>query len=495
MTKIKVAAVIGGGVIGGGWLARLIENGVEVSVYDPDPEAARKLGDVLANADLAYSRLTLAPRGNKGAWRLAGSVAEAVAGAELIVEAVPERLELKRRVYAEAEAANTIGLIASSTSGIMPSDLQDGMAHPGRLLVAHPFNPVYLLPCVELVAGGKTDPANIDRAAKIYEWLGMKPIRVRKEIEAFIADRFLEAVWREGLWLIKDGIGTTQDIDDAIRYGFGLRWAQMGLFETYRLAGGEAGMRHFIAQFGPCLSWPWTKLMDVPELTDELVDMIAEQSDAQSGMHSIRELERIRDDNLIGIMQVLKVNNWGAGQTLAAYERKLFAQGAAKPSADLSRPVRTVETRVPPDWTDYNNHMNEARYGQVFSDATDALMRLIGADSDYIASGLSYFTAEGHIRFLDEVAALEPVYVETQVLAGAGKKMHLFHSLHHGDGRLLATGEYMLIHVDLKTRAACEPAPAVAVKLAEMAALHAKLPVPEGTGRAVGGKKYPMPRA
>jgi carnitine 3-dehydrogenase len=145
--------------------------------------------------------------------------------------------------------------------------------------------------------------------------------------------------------------------------------------------------------------------------------------------------------------------------------------------------------RVPADWTDYNNHMNEARYGQCFSDATDALMRLIGADSDYVAGGLSYFTAEGHIRFLDEVAALEPVHVETRVLGGAGKKMHLFHSLYHADGRLLATGEYMLIHVNLNTRSACEPTPAVAEKLAEIAAAHAALPVPEGAGRAVGQRR------
>jgi carnitine 3-dehydrogenase len=206
-------------------------------------------------------------------------------------------------------------------------------------------------------------------------------------------------------------------------------------------------------------------------------------------MHSIRELERIRDENLIGIMQVLKANDWGAGQTLAAYERKLFAQGAAKPAADLSKPVRTVDTRVPPDWTDYNNHMNESRYGQVFSDATDALMRLIGADADYVAGGRSYFTVEGHIRFLDEVRALEQVHVDTRVLGGAGKKMHLFHSLYHSDGRLLATGEYLLLHVDLTTRASCDPAPAVAAKLAEIAAAHTGLPAPEGTGRAVGQKK------
>ncbi len=492
---IKKAAILGGGIIGGGWLARLIENEVEVSVYDPDPEAERKLGAVLENAERAYAKLTLAPRGIKGGWSLAGSVAEAVAGAELIVEAVPERLDIKRRVYSQVEAANSSGIIASSTSGIMPTDLQAEMAHPERLIVAHPFNPVYLLPLVELVAGNKTDPAHIDWARTFYAGLGMHPLHCRVEIEGFISDRLQEALWREALWLLHDKVATANEIDSAIAYGPGLRWAQMGTMQTFHLAGGEGGMRAMLAMFGPCLKWPWTKLMDVPELTEEFVDLVGSQCEAQSGDLGPRALETIRDDNLIGIMQTLKANDWGAGKTLAAYERKLFAQGALiqgggpHTEPNLSKPVRTVEMRVPADWTDYNNHMNEARYGQAFSDATDALMRLIGADSEYVAGGLSYFTAECHIRFIDEVAALEPVYVETQVLGGAGKKMHLFHSLYHGDGRLLATGEYMLIHVNLKSRSACEPAPAVAAKLGGIATAHAALPVPEGMGRAVGQRR------
>ena len=138
-----------------------------------------------------------------------------------------------------------------------------------------------------------------------YPSLGMKPVVIRKEIEAFVGDRLLEALWREALWLIKDGICTVEELDDIIRYGFGLRWAQMGMFETYRVAGGEAGMRHFMAQFGPCLAWPWTKLTDVPEFDDALVDLIAGQSDEQSRPCSIRELERIRDDNLVAIMEAL----------------------------------------------------------------------------------------------------------------------------------------------------------------------------------------------
>ncbi|MDH3388019.1 MAG: 3-hydroxyacyl-CoA dehydrogenase NAD-binding domain-containing protein [Gammaproteobacteria bacterium] len=325
MTAIKHAAIIGGGVIGAGWISRLIENGIDVTVYDPADDAAQKVDAVLKNSRYAYGKLTGAPRHAEGSVRFCDSIADAVADAELIVESVPERLDIKQSVYAEIEvAAASDALIASSTSGIMPSDLQAKMKHPERLLVAHPFNPVYLLPLVELVGGAKTSVETIERARAIYHSVGMHPLHVKKEIEAFIADRLLEAVWRESLWLVKDGIATTQDVDDAVRYGFGLRYAQMGVFDTYRVAGGEAGMRHFMAQFGPCLKWPWTRLMDVPEFTDELVDLIAGQSDEQSGHMTIREMERIRDDNLIAILQALKGNDWGAGKTLARYEQQLL---------------------------------------------------------------------------------------------------------------------------------------------------------------------------
>ncbi len=326
MAVIKKAAVIGGGVIGGGWIARLLENGIDVAVFDPAEDAKAKIDAVLANAALAAAKLTDAPRPSPGNLVYFSSIDGAVVDAELVVESVPERLDIKQSVYKLIEAsADKDALITSSTSGLLPSDLQQAMQHPERFLVAHPFNPVYLLPLVELVGGEKTVSTTIERAKELYKSIGMHPLHVRKEIEAFIADRFLEAVWREALWLVKDGVATTEEIDDAIRYGFGLRWAQMGLFETYRVAGGEAGMRHFIAQFGPCLKWPWTKLMDVPELTDELTETIASQSDQQSGKYSIRELERIRDDNLVGILKALKTNDWGAGQTLAAYEQKLWA--------------------------------------------------------------------------------------------------------------------------------------------------------------------------
>ncbi len=482
-----IAAIIGGGVIGGGWAARFLLMGWDVRVFDPDPEAERKITEVLDNARRSLPGLSDVDLPTEGALTFHDTMSGAVAGAVWIQESVPERLDLKRKVYQALQAAcDPTAVIGSSTSGFKPSELQDCATRPEQIVVTHPFNPVYLLPLVELVATDKNTPEFIEKAAGILTGVGMHPLRVRAEIDAHIADRFLEAVWREALWLIKDGIATTEEIDDAIRYGFGLRWAQMGLFETYRVAGGEAGMRHFIEQFGPCLEWPWTKLMDVPELTDELIDAIADQSDAQSGHLSIRELERARDNNLVTILRGLKAQNWGAGKLLNAQDKRVNSLPQALDEiTNLAAPVTTVARAVPLDWTDYNGHMNEARYLQAFGDATDKLMALVGCDADYIASGGSYFTAETHIRHLDEVHAGTRIRVDTQVIEGEGKKLHLFHWMFDGD-RLLATGEHMLIHVSLATRKASVPDDRVAVPLARIADAHRGLALPEGAGAAVG---------
>ena len=328
MSDTMKAAIIGGGVIGGGWAARFLLNGWDVSVYDPDPEAMRKIGAVLENARRSLPSLYDRAMPSEGRLGFCDSIEATVDGAQWIQESVPERLDIKHSTLNDVQAhAPERAIIGSSTSGFKPSELQSGIPGPEQVFVAHPFNPVYLLPLVELVPSGANTKSVTDRAAEILTSIGMKPLVVRKEIDAHIADRFLEAVWREGLWMIKDGIATTEEIDDAIRYGFGLRWAQMGLFETYRIAGGEAGMKHFISQFGPALEWPWTKLMDVPELTDELVDTITAQSDAQSGHMSIRELERLRDDNLIGIMRALRKTGSGAGGTVNEHEATFQAAG------------------------------------------------------------------------------------------------------------------------------------------------------------------------
>ena len=321
---VKVAAIIGGGVIGGGWVARFLLHGWRVQVFDRDSLAKEKIEAVLDNARASLPKLFADAMPIEGELVYTDSIADAVKGATWIQESVPERLDVKHTVFREIEAAAAHdAIIGSSTSGFTPSELKPALSNPQRLFVAHPFNPVYLLPLVELVPGEDFNPTDLARAKSILESIGMKPLQVRAEMPAHIADRFLEAVWREALWMIKEGSATTEEIDDSIRYGFGLRWAQMGLFETYRIAGGEAGMKHFIAQFGPCLSLPWTKLMDVPELTEELVEKIADQSDKQSGAHSIRELERIRDNNLVDMMVAQKGRNWGAGELLNEHDARL----------------------------------------------------------------------------------------------------------------------------------------------------------------------------
>ncbi|AXC48834.1 carnitine 3-dehydrogenase [Paracoccus suum] len=466
------AAIVGGGVIGGGWAARFLLNGWDVAVFDPDPEAERKIGEVLTNARRALPAVYDRALPPEGLLSFHADMADAVAGAAWVQESVPETLALKHKVLPAIAAAAPDAIIGSSTSGFKPSELNAGGT---AAIVAHPFNPVYLLPLVELVG----DPATCTKAAEILRGIGMFPLHIRKEIDAHIADRLLEAVWREALWLVKDGIATTEEIDESIRMGFGIRWAQMGLFETYRIAGGEAGMAHFMAQFGPALAWPWTKLMDVPEFNDELVALIAGQSDAQSGHLSIRGLERLRDDNIVGILRALRRSGSGAGGVITAHEESLPDLGQQD-----GLPV-TMRRPVPVTWTDANGHMNETHYLEAGSLASDRFMAMVGADADYIAAGKSYFTVENHIRYLDEVLAGEMLTVTTQVLAGEGKRLHLLHRLWKDGKRLSATVESLLLHTDLQTRRTSLPDEAVARKLADWAARHAGIEA-EGAGRFVG---------
>jgi len=482
-------ALVGGGVIGGGWAGRLVVNGVDVVVHDPHPDAERRVREMVANAERAWARLTLAPRGT-GRLEFAASLGEAVGGAAVVQESAPEDESLKRRLLAQIdEAAPPDALVLSSTSGLLPSKLQAQMAHPDRFAVGHPFNPVYLLPLVEVVAGAQTAPETVDRASAFYGSVGMKPLFVRREVEGFVADRLLEALWREALWLVHDGVATTGEIDDAIRYGPGLRWAQMGTFLTYRLAGGEGDMRHFMSQFGPALQWPWTKLTDVPELTDAFLDELAAQSDAQAGKLSVRELERRRDDNLVAILQALRAERYAAGEVVHEHEATLFEAAHARDGRPLdeTRPLRLYETAVQADWVDYNGHMTESRYLDVFATATDAFLSHVGLDAAYLADGHSAYTVETHIRHLAEAKVNDPLTVETQVLSADEKRLHLFHTLSHSwTGAVLATGEHLLVHVDTSAGRSVPMREPLADRISAIAEAHASLPAPEGAGRYVG---------
>jgi carnitine 3-dehydrogenase len=489
-TKPGGVGLLGGGVIGAGWAARFVLNGYDVRLYDPAPGAQARASEVLDDARAAYRQLTLAPLPPEGALRVVDSVEDAVAGAELVQESAPERVELKRELLVQADrAAPPEALVCSSTSGLRPTELQAEMARPGRFCVAHPFNPVYLLPLVELCAGEQTAPETVARASALFRSVGMQPLVVRSEIDGFVADRLLEALWREALWLVNDGVATVEEVDDAIRYGAGLRWAFMGTFLTYRIAGGEEGMRHFLRQFGPALEWPWTHLTDVPELTDELVETIAAQSDAQAAGLSARELERLRDRVLVRLLQGLRAEEFAAGATLAAWERELLGAEPALAAEGNGGPLRLPARAVPPEWVDYNGHVHESRYLQLFADATDALLGALGVDAGYLAGGGSYFTVETHLSHLRQLEAGEHVYVTTQVLDSDEKRLHLFHVLlRDGEVDPLATAEQMLLHVDTGSGHAAPSREPVRERVAELARRHGELPRPERAGRSIGSR-------
>ncbi len=492
MRKVGTLGLLGTGVIGGGWAARALHFGIDVIAADVNPEMEAWIRGAVANAEPALARLTSAPLPPKGKLSFTTDLRIMAEQADFIQENIPERLALKQRLLAEVSRyAPADVIIASSTSGLTPTPLQRDMVSPERFLVAHPFNPVYLLPLVELVGGEKTAPATVEAAAEFFSFIGMHPLKVRREVPGHLTDRLQEAMWREILHMVNEGVATTGELDQAIVYGPGLRWAAMGTNMIYHLAGGEAGMRHMLAQFGPALKWPWTKL-EAPELTESLIDRMVEGTQAQAAGRSIRELERLRDDYLVAIQQVLRQYDLGAGSTLRALEGRLHRDAAMGAAASDPRPAAHLprfDTVVRPEWTDYNVHMSDFRFGHVFGDAMDALYRQAGIDEAYRATGRMFYTVESHVKHIAEAKAGETLYVTTRVLSVDEKRLHVFHRLHRGrDDALLATGEQMHLHVDTAAAKAAPMDAAIREKLDAIRRAHAVLPVPDEAGKPVGSR-------
>ncbi|MGG1573470.1 3-hydroxyacyl-CoA dehydrogenase NAD-binding domain-containing protein [Fictibacillus sp. NRS-1165] len=306
MNTIKQVTVVGTGVIGIGWIARFLSQGYDVVATDPAPNAESRMEAAIDKAWLTLGKAGIAEGASRDKLKFEPNLKRAVADADLIQENAPEREEIKRSLLAEIDRyAKPEAIIASSTSGLLPSKLQADCERPERVIVAHPFNPVYLIPLVELVGGKDTNFEVIESAAQFYHSINMKPLVISNEIEGHVADRLMEAIWREALHLVNDGVATTEEVDAAIVYGPGLRWALMGPFLTLHLAGGEQGMKHMLEQFGPALKLPWTKLV-APELTEELKNKVISGCEQQTKEHTISELELRRDDFLIELQQLLE---------------------------------------------------------------------------------------------------------------------------------------------------------------------------------------------
>lgn len=305
-TQVRRVAVVGTGVIGGGWAAHFLRRGLDVVAYDPAPGAEATLRNLIANAWPALEQLGLAVNAHPDRLTFASDLASAVAGVDFVQENAPENLETKRNVLADVDAAAPLPVvISSSTSGFAMTDMQVRCSHPERIVVGHPFNPPYLIPLVEVVGGEKTDPAVVDWTTAFYTAMGKYALKMTRELPGFLANRLQEAVWREALHMVASEEATVEEIDAAMVYGPGLRWAFMGPCLTFHLAGGEGGMGHMLDHFGPALLEPWTRLV-APELTPELRNRMVEGCDHLADGRSVSELIRQRDESLIALLKTLE---------------------------------------------------------------------------------------------------------------------------------------------------------------------------------------------
>ena len=303
--SIENIAVVGTGVIGTGWIIRFLFNKKKVLVFDPQLKQKKFLINEIKRVKPILNKIYKKKIDLSRQLKFCSSIKEAVQNADLIQENAPENESLKIKIIKEiSENAKKNIIIASSSSGLLPSKIQSKCINPKRLIIAHPFNPVYLLPLVELVPGKKTDKIFIKKADKFYSNIGMKTLVLKKELPGYLSDRLQESMWRESLHIINEGYASTQDLDDAIVYGPGLRWSLMGTFLTFHLAGGKMGMAHMLEQFGPALKLPWTKLK-APVLTNSLKKKIIEGTKIQSKNKSINNLANRRDNFLILLQKLL----------------------------------------------------------------------------------------------------------------------------------------------------------------------------------------------
>lgn len=296
-------AVLGAGTIGASWAALFAATGREVTVYDPAPDAEARVARMVEAAAGPLAELGWDSAGDLSRIRYTADPADAVVGAAFIQESVPERLDIKHDLYARIEPVLEPGaIVGSSTSGLMLGQMQDGFANPGRLVLAHPFNPPHLIPLVELMGNDRTDPDVLDSAQKFYEDLGKVCIRLNKEVPGHVANRLQAALWREAIHLAAEGVASVGDIDRALAHGPGLRWAIMGPSLLFHLAGGDKGMRGLAHHLGPAFETWWADLGSA-HLTPEVVEMLVQGVDAEADGRSVADLADQRDRVLLGYLK------------------------------------------------------------------------------------------------------------------------------------------------------------------------------------------------
>jgi len=303
---IKKIAVIGTGVIGSGWIVRFLAHNKKVIAYDKDIRLKKKIIEEIKRTWPYVRKLFNKKKLKLKNFKYVTSIQEALKEADFVQECAPENYKLKTKlmeIIGKYSKPNVI--ISSSSSGLLPSRIYSKCKNPSRTIIAHPFNPVYMLPGVELVPGKKTKKNFLNKANKFYKSVSMNPIVLKKELPGYLSDRLQEALWREALHIVNEGYASTKDLDRAIEDGPGMRWSLMGTFLTFHLAGGNAGMKHMLVQFGPALKLPWTKLK-APKLSKKLSNRVISGTRKQAKGKSVAKISKIRDEYLLYLQKTRK---------------------------------------------------------------------------------------------------------------------------------------------------------------------------------------------
>ena len=305
MPKIKTIGIVGTGVIGTGWIIRNLAHNKIVHAYDQNKNlkkyVLKEIGRTSKNIKKLFKKKLLLKN-----LKFFNSLEEALHHVDFVQENVLENYKVKTDLIQKiSKYVRSDVIISSSSSGLLPSKIFSKCKNPERGIIGHPFNPLYLLPAVEIVPGRRTKKQSLIKANNYYKSISMKPIMLKKELPGYLSDRLQEALWREGLHIINENYATTEELDRAIEDGPGLRYSLMGTFLTFHLAGGNAGMKHMLKQFGPALKLPWTKLK-APKLTKKLSERLISGTKKQAKGKSINKLSNIRDEYLVDLLKIRK---------------------------------------------------------------------------------------------------------------------------------------------------------------------------------------------
>ncbi len=306
MSNIKKVAVIGTGVIGVGWIIRCLAHNKIVYAFDKDLKLKKNLISEIKRTWPHVKKLFNKKKLNLKNFKYFISIKEALKNADFIQECATENYNIKIKLMNKiGKFAKPNAIISSSSSGLLPTKIYSKCKNPARSMIGHPFNPVYLCPGVEIVPGKKTNKKFLSKANSFYKSISMNPIILKKELPGYLADRLQEALWREALHIVNEGYASTEELDRSIEDGPGLRWSLMGVFLTFHVAGGKAGMKHMLEQFGPALKLPWTKLK-APKLSKKLSSRIIAGTLNQAKGKSVAKISNIRDQYLVDLQKLRK---------------------------------------------------------------------------------------------------------------------------------------------------------------------------------------------